>query len=97
MSKKDALNFLKQIAENHELMDAVKSAGQDGVLKMSEKMGYCVTMEELIAVSREIKGIKGELSDDQLDIVTGGLSTREISDWALNNIKQLNSLYKNLF
>ncbi len=97
MSKKDALNFLKQIAENQELMDAVKSADQDGVLKMSVKMGYHVTIEELIAVSKEIKGIEGELSDDQLDLVTGGLSTQEISDWASNNSNLLNSLYKKLF
>jgi len=97
MSKKDALTFLKQIAENQELMDTVKSAGKNGVLKVSEKMGYYVTMEELITVTKAIKGIKGELSDDQLDIVTGGLSTREISDWASNNINQLNNLYKNLF
>ena len=61
MSKKDALAFLNQIADDTELMLAAKAAGKDKIIDVAARAGFYVTLEELKMVSKEIKGIESEL------------------------------------
>ncbi len=97
MSKRDALIFLKRLTEDAKLMSEVRAAGKKGIVRVCEKMGYSIELEELEAVSKEIKGVNGDLSDEQLELVVGGLSSDEIATWTEANIDKLNVVYQDFF
>jgi predicted ribosomally synthesized peptide with nif11-like leader len=96
MSKKDALLFLKKISDDPLLTAKLRGSDKDNIVKIAEEIGYFVSLEELKQVSREIKGSMQELSDEDLDMVVGGISSEEIAAWAEDNIDKLVILYENI-
>ncbi len=97
MTKRDALIFLKRLKDDAKLMAEVRAAGKNGIIKICEKLGYSIELDELEVVSKEIKGVGSDLSDEQLELVVGGLSSDEIAKWTEANLDKLDMVYKDLF
>ncbi len=64
--------FNNDVRENKEMLDAVKEIGNDlgKVVAYANSKGYAISIEELEAQIKE----EGELSEENLDKVAGGLS-----------------------
>ncbi len=64
--------FNNDVRENQEMLDALKEIGNDleQVIAYANSKGYALTVEELEAKAKQ----EGELSEEQLNNVAGGLS-----------------------
>jgi predicted ribosomally synthesized peptide with nif11-like leader len=97
MSRKDALAFLKKIAEDNEVRAKVMAAPLQNTPDIAREKGFHFTIEELKDVGKEIKGTSDELSDDMLEFVVGGVSTQDIERWFGKHIDRLKTIYDDIF
>ena len=74
------LKFAEKVALNNDLrrqLSAIQPGDSTALLALANSQGYNFTVEELQEASRETSMVvtteNGELSDDQLDQVNGGL------------------------
>lgn len=93
MSMQDALIFLKQIADEPNLQEAIRGGEGATIQALAQSRGLTVTAEELRRVALEVSGrdplastviprhMDESLSDADLDLVAGGLDTRTILQW----------------
>jgi len=97
MTRKDAFAFLKNIAENADLLAEVTMAGKGRIPEIAAASGYSVTMDELRSVLEEIKGEGTELTDDDLEAVVGGVRMEDLTKWAASNLDKLKVIYGDIF
>ena len=88
MSQKDALAFLARLSTDSELSRQVSAAEKGEIIRIALRAGFRIEWEELEAVVRQIKGADGEISDDILELVAGGLSLNEIEKWVSDNVSK---------
>jgi predicted ribosomally synthesized peptide with nif11-like leader len=93
VTKQDALAFLNSLARDRELSRRIAEGGKEEVLRVAREAGLSTSWEELEAVVREIKGAQGELSEDALELIAGGLSLSEIQSWVGESLARLRDLY----
>ncbi len=97
MSRRDALAFLKRIAENEDLRARIKAASANDIPDIARGMGFDITAEELKDVGKEIMGAYDELSDEILEFVVGGVSTQDIERWFYEQADTLKKIYDDIF
>ncbi len=90
--KRDALAFLKKVAEDEELIEALKTVKEDGVVKIAEGLGFDVTFDDITSVLKEVKG-EGELGEEELDLVSGGISRDDMESWIEENADKLRAIF----
>ncbi len=73
MSQEKALAFLHKVQADSELQGAVRKAEYEALRKIAAKHGFEFSLEDYIAARLELGSDGGrELSDDELDQVSGG-------------------------
>lgn len=73
MSQEKALAFLQKVQADSELQGAVRKAEYEALSKIATKHGFEFSLEDYVAARMELGSGSGrELSDDELDQVSGG-------------------------
>ena len=82
MSKANARAFLKKLMASKELVERCQAAGEDERLKIAAALGFPHTAKDMQAVIDEgltrAKRRLGELSEKELEQLSGGQGTVEI-------------------
>ena len=81
MSRKDAFAFLRKAADDNRLREKIKGQDHQSILQIAEEEGFSFTLDEFRDVNNEIRGNSDELSDELMEMVVGGLSTYNVSNW----------------
>jgi predicted ribosomally synthesized peptide with nif11-like leader len=97
----EIIHFLKQIGDDQQLLARLGSCPEPAeIVKAAREAGYQITEEEYLKTVEVIKGIlkamtqdeRGELSDDSLDTVVGGIGPNLmpiLEDLNLETLKKL--------
>jgi|GEM_PF-1196348 len=96
MSRKDAFAFLRRCADDEHLRERIRGKGLKSILQVAGEGGLSFTLAELEEVNNEIRGTTDELSHDLLEMVAGGLSIEDTSDWLEKNTDKLKSVYDDI-
>lgn len=81
MSIDHAREFLKKLRTDNAFADQVMQADQAALVKMLNPFGWTFTEDELFQAAEQVN----ELSDEELDSITGGLSSSR-RGWPMSEV-----------
>ena len=96
MPRKDAFTFLRRCADDERLRKRIRNKDLESILRIAGEEEFFFTLDELKEVNNEIRGNTDELSHDFLDMVVGGLSIEDTTDWLERNTDKLRSVYDDI-
>lgn len=87
---------MRRCADDENLRGKIRDKDLKSIFQVARAEGFFFTADELKEVNNEIRGTSDELSHDLLDMVVGGLSIEDTTDWLERNTDKLRSVYDDI-